>query len=200
VTALILAFLFAYLLGSIPFGLLVARLAKGIDIRQYGSRNIGATNVFRVVGKKWGITVFFLDVLKGYWAVQFPIIFLSKAGSPISIAFGILAIFGHSFPVWLGFRGGKGVATSLGVFLAIVPQPALLAFGAWGVVFALTRILSIASLAAAVFFPVILFLTYRHQELFPWIFPVSLLLAGFIFYTHRTNIQRLFRGEEKKLF
>ena len=191
----------AYLLGSIPFGLLVARSVKGIDVRQYGSGNIGATNIFRVVGKKWGILVFSLDALKGAAAVLLPS-FLFQASLPPSwqIGLGVTAILGHSFPVWLSFKGGKGVATSLGAFMAIVPGPALITFGLWVVVFFLSRILSVASLAAAAAFPLVLFLTVRQSEIFSWVFPVSLIVTAFIFFTHRANIRRLLQGEEKKLF
>lgn len=191
----------AYLIGTIPFGLLTARMVKGVDIRKYGSGNIGATNVFRVVGKKWGILVFVLDAVKGALAVLLPA-WMSGASSvsPWVIGWGVAAILGHSFPLWLGFKGGKGVATSLGVFLAIVPVPAIITFGLWTVVFLFSRILSVASLAAALLFPVILFATIRGTEIFRWVFPVSFLLAIFIVYTHRSNLRRLFDGEEKKLF
>lgn len=191
----------AYLLGSIPFGLLVARAVKGIDVRQYGSGNIGATNVFRVVGKKWGVCVFLLDALKGALAILWPVFILAETlPAPVKIALGVTAILGHSFPVWLRFKGGKGVATSLGVFLAIVPAPAGATFLFWMLVFFLTRILSVASLAAAVFFPLVLFFMIRGAEIFPWVFPVSFCLAAFIFFTHRANIRRLLKGEEKRLF
>ncbi len=191
----------AYFLGSIPFGLLVARAVKGIDVRQYGSCNIGATNVFRVVGKKWGIFVFSLDALKGAAAIFWPaLIFRQTLPAPELVVLGIAAILGHSFPIWLRFKGGKGVATSLGVFLAIAPGPAFTTFLLWVVVFSLTRILSVASLAGAVFFPLVLFLMIRGTEMFRWLFPVSFGLMGFIFFTHRANIRRLLSGEEKKLF
>jgi len=197
----ILFLLLAYLLGSIPFGLAIGYAVKGVDIRKSGSGNIGATNVFRVVGKKWGILVFFLDALKGFTAVQLPGFVSQTAVSPaLSTLLAVTAIVGHSFPIWLGFKGGKGIATSLGVFLALAPLPTLITFGLWGVVFASSRILSLASLVAAALFPVVLILTYRDHPLFDWIFPVSFLLGTFIFYTHRANIARLRRGEEKRLF
>lgn len=190
-----------YLLGSIPFGLFVARAVKGIDIRAHGSKNIGATNVFRVVGKKWGILVFLLDALKGSTAVFLPAILNpSLKETPWLLFAGIFSILGHSFSPWLSFKGGKGVATSLGVFLTAAPVPASLTFGLWILVFALTHIISVASLFAAAAFPAICFLTAREGFLFPYLFPVSLLLMGFIFYTHRANLQRILKGEEKRLF
>ncbi len=114
----------AYLAGSIPFGLLIGRWVGGVDLRRHGSGNIGATNVFRVVGKKWGLFALFLDALKGAFAVSIPpLIFALPRSVPLSLSLGIAAILGHSFPVWLKFKGGKGVATSLGVFMAIAPAP-----------------------------------------------------------------------------
>ena len=197
----ILFIFLAYFLGSIPFGLFVGRAVKGIDIREHGSKNIGATNVFRVVGKKWGIAVFVLDALKGSLAVLLPSILnpsLRETAWPLFA--GIFAILGHSFSPWLSFKGGKGVAASLGVFLTAAPLPAGLTFGLWILIFAASRIISVASLSAAAAFPVICFLTARGTFLFPYLFPVSLLLTAFIFYTHRANIGRLLRRDEKKLF
>lgn len=196
-----LFYLFAYLLGTIPFGLFVARLVQGIDIREHGSKNIGATNVFRVVGKKWGLLVFCLDALKGYAAVALPFRATQAEHSlGIALVLGIAVILGHTFPVWLKFKGGKGVATSLGVFLAASPVPAWLSFGLWILVFLITHIISIASLCAAMSFPLACFFVYRHHPELAYLLPVSLLLCFFIIFTHRANIQRLARGEEKRLF
>ena len=114
---IILALLMAYFFGSIPFGLWLGKWVKGIDIRELGSRNIGTTNVFRVVGKKWGVVVFLLDAFKGYAGVWTASAFSQEPlGSANSYLFAVAAILGHTFPVWLSFKGGKGVATSLGVF------------------------------------------------------------------------------------
>lgn len=192
----------AYFTGSIPTGLFITRIVKGINIREHGSQNIGATNVFRVVGKKWGILVFFLDALKGAFPVVLFPAFLDSSLRETSwpLGFGISAILGHTFSPWLSFKGGKGVATSLGVFLAAAPLPAALTFGLWILIFWGTHIISIASLSAALTFPLLCFLTVRHSAFFPTLFPVSLLLMVFIFYTHRANIGRLLRREEKKLF
>lgn len=190
----------AYFLGSIPFGLIIGRLVRGIDVRQHGSGNVGATNVFRVVGKKWGILVLFLDALKGYAAVAVPVWTNAQVAPPVLMLTGIVAILGHSFSIWLKLKGGKGVATSLGVFLGLAAYPTLLAFAVFILVFMVSRIISISSLSAAIVFPIILFCVYRFEALFIWLFPVSILLAVFIFYTHRANILRLMKGEEKKLF
>ncbi len=191
----------AYLLGSIPTGFLIAKKVRGIDIRTQGSQNIGATNVFRVVGKPWGILVFFLDALKGYLAVKLPgLLMASTIPMTFSLALGVVALFGHSFPIWLSFRGGKGVATSLGVFLAITLIPTLITFGLWILIFAVTRIISAASLAAAAAFPLIILFTASATEGFRGLLTTSVILTAFIFTTHRANIRRLLRGEEKKLF
>lgn len=192
--------LLAYLLGSIPFGVLVAKKVKGIDIRKFGSKNIGATNVFRVVGKKWGILVFLLDALKGYAAVQIPAWAGVSYPAFLLILLGMTAILGHTFPVWLSFQGGKGVAASFGVFLALTPLPAFSCFALFLFILFLGRILSLASLCAAGFFPLMIYFTYRNSPDFAWYEGVSLFLALFIFYTHRKNFRRLLRGEEKKLF
>ncbi len=189
----------AYLLGSIPFGLIICKTVKGVDPRSQGSKNIGATNVGRIAGKRWGVIVFLLDVVKGFVAVMLP--FWAGGASwtfPYVLALGIAVIAGHSFPVWLRFKGGKGVATSLGAFLAIAFLPALLAFGVWILVFFLSRTVSVASLVAVSAFPVIVFLLYSDHPDFRWLIGISAVLAGFIFWTHRTNIVRILRGEEKK--
>lgn len=194
--------LLAYFLGSIPFGLLAGWGVKKIDIRQYGSKNIGATNVFRVIGKRWGIVVLFLDALKGYAACALPI-FIGLQGKttvPFQLMLATAAIVGHTFPVWLKFKGGKGVATSLGVFLAIAWVPTLITFAIWILAFAISRIISISSLIAAIAFPCMIAWCYWSTSNLKFLLPISLILAIFIFYTHRANIQRLLQGAEKRLF
>ncbi len=190
----------AYLLGSIPFGLIAGFKIKGLDIREHGSKNIGATNVSRVVGKKWGITVLLLDALKGYVACILPAFFSPHPTLSFQLILGVCAILGHSFPVWLRFKGGKGVATSLGVFLAVATLPTLITFCLWILCFTLTHIISISSLVAALVFPAMIVWNYANTSELKFLLPISLLLALFIFYTHRANIQRLRQGTEKKLF
>lgn len=190
----------AYLIGSIPFGLIAGFRVKGLDIREHGSKNIGATNVFRVVGKKWGGVVLLLDVIKGYIACVLPSFLGQDPGLPLQLLLGISAILGHSFPVWLKFKGGKGVATSLGVFLAIAWIPTIITFGIWILCFVLTHIISISSLLAALVFPAMIAWRYAGTPALKFLLPISLILAAFIFYTHRANIQRLRQGTEKKLF
>jgi len=191
---------FAYLLGTIPFGLWTGHLVKHLDIRQHGSKNIGATNVFRVVGKKWGILVLFLDALKGWLACRLPGFLTGNSfGLEQELIFAVIAIAGHTFPIWLKFKGGKGVATSLGVFLAVAWQPTLSAFIFWIFIFSIFRIISVASLAAALIYPMMVFFFYRHHPGFIWLFGISFALSAFMFYTHRANMGRILRGEEKKI-
>jgi len=198
---IVLFFLAAYLLGSIPFGLMAGYFLKGIDIREHGSKNIGATNVFRTVGKKWGITVLFLDALKGWIACLLPHCFgIADLPTQITLLLGVAAILGHTFPVWLKFKGGKGVATSLGVFLAICWEATVATFGIWILALLITRIISMASIVAVLTFPVIVAFFYWGNPDVYWLLPISIFLGAFILYTHRSNISRLRQGIEKKIF
>src|SRR5688572_15249243 len=159
--------LIGFLLGSIPTGLLVGR-ARGVDIRAHGSKNIGATNAFRVLGARWGALVFALDMLKGLAAALAARMLAVEAAPPgpsdpshlltFALFGGVAAILGHVFTPWLRFRGGRGVATSLGVFLGIVPWPTLLAFLLWAVLFAFSKRVSVGSIGAAVAYPVLVWL------------------------------------------
>lgn len=190
----------AYLLGSVPFGLFAGLINK-IDIRHHGSKNIGATNVFRVIGKKWGILVLVLDAAKGYVACNLPVWLTQQTVSTEQmLLLALFAVLGHTFPVWLKFKGGKGVATSLGVFLAVAWQPTLSAFGFWIIIFSTFRIISVASLAAGIAFPILVYFFENDRPGFIYLFILSVILMFFMFYTHRANIVRLKRGEEKKLF
>jgi len=194
--------LVAYLLGSIPTGYLVAR-AKGIDIRTVGSRNIGATNVFRVVGKPQGILVFLVDALKGYTAskyvAQFGVqFFVSSSTLSVQESFpvfaGFAAVLGHNYTCWLGFKGGKGMATSAGVLLALFPNALLAVFGIWLAVFALSRFVSLASIAAAFWLPVFVgYFDYSDQRIL-----IALILAALAICKHKSNIERLIAGTEHR--
>ena len=186
----------AYLLGSIPFGLVIAR-ARGIDIREVGSGNIGATNVARGLGKKLGAFVLVLDALKGaapMLAARW--LDIGATADPYFItAIGITAIAGHCFPVWLRFRGGKGVATSLGVFLTADPLVAGVGVAIFAVMYLLFRIASVGSITAAVSFPVLLRVLDRADELVL----LGLLGALLVLFTHRGNISRLLSHNENKV-
>jgi glycerol-3-phosphate acyltransferase PlsY len=191
----------AYLLGSIPTGYLVAR-AKGVDIRNVGSGNIGAANVFRMLGKPAGILVLVADGLKGFaacsWLADFVIQLFAVAPEQIEylrIVAGICAVLGHNFTCWLKFKGGKGIATSAGVYFALAPLAAGIALGAWVVVFALGRYVSVASIAAAVALPTAVWLT--KDSLFLGMVTTALGLLAI--YKHKGNIQRLLNGTERRV-
>ena len=185
----------AYLAGSIPSAYIAGRL-HGVDLRTVGSGNLGATNVVRTLGKKVGIPVYIVDTLKGL----LPVLLLPAAtGQPIQglwhIAFGLAAILGHVKPVFLLFRGGgKGVATAGGVFLGLATVPTLIAFAVFALVLKLSGYVSLGSLTAAATLPVAIALRTGITPVF-W---VSVVVAAFVFWTHRANIGRLRRGEEHR--
>ena len=194
-----------YFLGSIPTGYLVAR-ARGVDIRKTGSGNIGATNAFRVLGPAAGATVLLIDAAKGalacWLAGRLPGWlpggegFSPEAGAGgYRMAAGIAAILGHNYTCWLRFKGGKGIATSAGVFLALAPWAILTALGVWGVALALTRYVSVASIAAAAALPVAVWATGGGGTLTG----ISVLLAALAIYKHRSNLRRLRDGTEARL-
>jgi glycerol-3-phosphate acyltransferase PlsY len=191
----------AYLLGSIPTGYLVAR-ARGIDIRTVGSGNIGAANVFRMLGKPAGIFVLVADGLKGFaasaWLADFMIrsfAVVPEQTEDLRIVAGICAVLGHNFTCWLKFRGGKGIATSAGVYFALAPLAAGIALGAWVVVFALGRYVSVASIAAAVALPAAVWFT--KDSLFLGMVTTALGLLAI--FKHKSNIQRLLNGTERRV-
>ncbi|MDQ2866963.1 MAG: glycerol-3-phosphate 1-O-acyltransferase PlsY [Verrucomicrobiota bacterium] len=190
----------AYLLGSIPAGLIVGK-TRGIDIRQHGSGNIGATNITRVLGKKWGYLVFAADALKGLSAVLIGECLAQRFHQWVALA-GVLAaisvVIGHSAPVWLKFRGGKGVATAAGACLGLVPVATLVAFVAWCIIFFASRYVSLASIIAAAVLPMSArFLPFGHRA-DPLVFGFLLLIATLVIFRHWTNIGRLFKGTETR--
>lgn len=191
----------SYFAGAIPFGFLIAR-ARGVDIRTVGSGNIGATNVFRSVGKPWGIATFILDALKGYLpAAILPGLCGVGAGDLASpelarLAGGAAAILGHSFPIFLGFRGGKGVATGAGALMGIAPVAGLMGLATWAVVFFASRYVSLASITAAVAVSVSAWVWHHSANL---TVPSALtLLAALVVYRHKDNIRRLLAGTEHR--
>ena len=194
----------SYLLGSIPFGYLAGRLV-GIDIRQAGSGNVGATNVVRVLGKGYGYPVFALDVLKGFAAGKIAML-MAPGGPPewnSPEMFGILAavssVLGHLYPPWLKFRGGKGVATSAGALLALTPVATLIGAAIWIIVFWLTRYVSLASITAAIVLPiVILVVSSRDQNKGKLLVYASACVAVVVIWRHRSNVSRLMRGAEPR--
>ena len=181
--------LVGFLLGSIPWGLWIAR-ARGVDLRGVGSGNIGATNAIRALGRKWGGLVFLLDTAKGAAAA------LLSTHVPTQLAAGAAAILGHVFSPWARFKGGRGVATSLGVFLAILPIPALLAFGVWILVFLVSRRVSVGSLAAAIAYPFLVAWKGPHDSYRTAYIIAGALVALLVVIRHLPNIRRIISGTE----
>ena len=202
----------SYLIGSISFALVIAKV-QGIDLREIGSGNLGATNLARACGKKWAYLCFLLDVLKGFvpsFAAKFFI--LSDSATPATLALwlavGVAAIFGHIFPFYLKFKGGKGVATSFGVVLGMWPYyaiPGLIVFVLWAIIVLIWRYISLGSVVAAAVFPVIMIVmtailkNWRFDILWPLIVAAAI-LCSLVIILHRANIKRLLAGTEHKIF
>ncbi|MFL6520996.1 MAG: glycerol-3-phosphate 1-O-acyltransferase PlsY [Chthoniobacterales bacterium] len=193
-----------YLLGSFPAGYFAGRLA-GVDIRAVGSGNIGATNVLRVLGKGWGYPVFLIDAFKGFAAVRLAFLFVTyyPDAKPYTEYFAILAammsVAGHSFPVWLRFKGGKGVATSAGAVIGLMPLAVPLVFLVWIVVFETTRYVSLASIIAAIALPITVSLLARWKFVDTWAliyFSIAVMLL--VLWRHRSNCSRLLNGTEQR--
>ena len=191
-------FAIAYLLGSIPFGLILAKLFGGTDVRKAGSGNIGATNVARVAGPLAGVLTLLLDAAKGYAAVGVA----SRAthgGTNAVVLAGLFALLGHCFPIWLKFRGGKGVATAAGLFLALCPWALAAALLVFALVVSVSRLVSLASLASAASLPLLVYLLWTPHFVPPAIVTFgSLAMSAVVIWQHRGNIGRLARGEEPK--
>jgi len=198
----VLAVVLAYLLGSIPAAVWIGKWFHNIDVREHGSGNAGTTNTIRVLGWATGIPVLIIDIAKGWLAAMLPVFFhLAESGSAdltnLQLASGIIAIIGHIFPVLAGFRGGKGVATVFGVFLALQPLLTICCMGVFLTVLLITGIVSVSSMSAGITFPVFLFLFFDTQSILFKIFAVLVGIA--LVVTHRENIRRIWRGEETKL-
>lgn len=189
---IVLVSLVGYLLGSVSFAVIVSR-RQGVDIFNEGSGNPGATNVKRVLGSKWGNLVFALDALKGLLAAGWPILLLGELR--LGVIGLIAAILGHSFSLFLKFRGGKGVATTMGGLLAIMPQTLFLGLIAWVVVFYTTKFVALASIFFALSLPVSAFYIYGQTD--PR-FTLSILLCILISFRHRSNMKRLLQGKENR--
>jgi len=201
-TEILLFILLAYLTGAFPSAVWVGKTFYKIDVREFGSGNAGATNTFRVLGKKAGIPVLFMDIFKGWLAVNY-LNFLSEIPSAIEsqfeiqLVFGIAAVIGHLFPVYTGFRGGKGIATMMGLLIGLHPLAAVCSFGVFVVVFLYSKYVSLGSVLASLAFPIIVILFFNSTNsslnLFAIFVPILSLL------THQKNIERLLRGEETKV-
>ena len=197
-----LTVILAYLLGSIPSAVWIGKRFHNIDVREHGSGNAGSTNTIRVLGWATGIPVLLIDLVKGWLAAMLPVFFhLANHGSALlvnlQIIVGIIAIIGHIFPLFAGFRGGKGVATVFGVFLALQPLLTICCMGAFLVVLLLSGIVSVSSMVAGIAFPVLLFQFLDTPSVLFKQFSIIISIA--LVVTHRKNIGRIWRGEESKL-
>jgi acyl phosphate:glycerol-3-phosphate acyltransferase len=197
VTTLLLV-LGGYLLGSIPFGLIFAKLLGGKDVREHGSGNIGATNVSRVAGPVAGVLTLLFDAGKGAAAIWLAARFTEHSANAMMIA-GIAALLGHCFPIWLGFKGGKGVATALGAFLVLCPLAALAGTFLFLLVVAFWRYVSLGSLTAAAAMPLLVYFLWAPGHAPPLVITLgTLFVAVLLFYKHDANLQRLVDGTEPK--
>ncbi|KXK42146.1 MAG: Glycerol-3-phosphate acyltransferase [Bacteroidetes bacterium OLB11] len=198
----IILIILAYLLGSIPSAVWISKYFFDIDIRDYGSGNAGATNTFRVLGKKAGSFVFAIDMLKGFLAVDLAY-FISRyqmdsmALTNFQVTLGLAAVIGHIFPIWANFKGGKGIATLFGMILAIQPIVAVCLIIVFMLMLLVTRYVSLSSIAASIAFPVMIFFIFREPELMYRIF--ALACAILVILTHHKNINRLLNGSENKI-
>lgn len=199
----VLAIVLAYLIGSVPSAIWVSKWFFGVDVRDYGSKNAGATNTFRVIGKRAGFPVLFFDILKGWAAVKgFSYLFSSyEIGSNqyvnLQLAIGMAAVFGHVFPIYARFKGGKGVATLLGIILAINFPAASVSFIIFLFTFLISQYVSLGAIMAAFFFPFITIFVFKAQT--PSLIYFSIVLSIMVILTHRKNIERLLKNEESKM-
>jgi glycerol-3-phosphate acyltransferase PlsY len=191
----------AYLLGSIPTAVWIGKAFYGIDVREFGSGNAGATNTFRVLGKKAGYPVLFIDILKGSAAVALafigPIAYTSPDFRNLELGLGVAVLLGHIFPIFAGFRGGKGVATILGVVMCILPLTCCVGMIVFFVVLLATRFVSLSSMMAGLAFPFILHFMMHNDEKILTVFSIT--VAILLIITHRKNIVRLFKKQESKI-
>ena len=198
----IILIILAYLIGSIPTAVWISKSVFGIDIRDYGSGNAGATNTFRILGSKWGSLVMLVDVTKGIIATSLYIFipyYLTNelARTNFMIALGMMAILGHIFPIFANFKGGKGVATLLGMALAIQPMVALICCGVFLITLISTRFVSLSSMLAGVAFMVLILFIFNERETVYRLF--AIIVALMVVITHQKNISRLFKGTENKV-
>jgi len=196
------ALIFAYLLGSFPSAVWLGKIFYKVDVREFGSGNAGATNTFRVLGKRAGIPVLILDILKGWVAVNMTYYLVDDLPGTepfvnMQIVLGIAALFGHIFPVFAGFRGGKGIATLLGIMLAIQPGASAIAIFVFLAVFLISGYVSLSSMLAGFSFPFIIMVLY-NTSVVPSLLIFSFLIAILILITHQKNIERLIKRQESK--
>lgn len=190
----IIMLILCYFAGAIPSGVWIGKIFKGIDVRDYGSKNSGATNCYRVMGAKLGIAVLAVDILKGF----LPMLIASKyvTGPFQTVFLGMVIILAHTYSCFINFKGGKGVATSLGVFLFLAPYVILVLILVFFTVFAMFRYVSLASIISAGALPILVFIMDKSNNIY--LFVLSLIIGIFVIYRHKTNIERLYRGTETK--
>jgi glycerol-3-phosphate acyltransferase PlsY len=198
----VLALVFAYLIGSIPTSVWLGKYYHGIDIREHGSGNAGATNTFRIFGKKLGITVLIVDILKGWIAVKLFYVLYESGQSVdelfnLKIRLGICALLGHVFPIYVGFKGGKGVATLLGIILAINHEAALMSIGVFVITLVLSGYVSLSSIIAGIFFPVVVMVISKTSQ--PAMVVFALMITIAVVITHQKNIERLLSRKESRV-
>lgn len=198
----ILALVFAYLIGSIPTAVWLGKFYHGIDIREHGSGNAGATNTFRIFGKKLGIIVLIVDILKGWIAVKLFYVLYESGQSVdelfnLKIRLGICALLGHVFPIYVGFKGGKGVATLLGIILALNHEAALMSIGVFLLIFVISGYVSLSSIVAGLFFPVVVMVISKTSQ--PAMVVFALMISVAVIITHQKNIERLLSKKENKV-
>ena len=187
-----------YFFGSFPSGFLAGKIVKGIDIRSLGSGSTGATNVLRHIGKRAAITVFLIDVLKGVLPILLARNFFELDDS-WQVVVGLSTLIGHIWPVWLNWRGGKAVATGLGIFLGLSWQVGLATLGIFILMITLFRIVSLASVSASLALPLIMFLSFKNVDISLPFLTISLLSMALVIWRHRENILRLIKGKEPKI-
>jgi acyl phosphate:glycerol-3-phosphate acyltransferase len=192
----------AYLLGSLPSAVWAGRWLFGIDLREHGSGNAGATNAFRVLGKKTALGVLFVDILKGMAAIGLSLFVVdmfyeAEWYKVYQYGLGLAALLGHVFPIFAGFRGGKGIATLTGVVIMLFPGSVLICLAVFLVVFSITRYVSLGSITASIVFPVVVIFFSNHPLFAEIVF--SVVVAVFVLLTHRKNIKRLIHGNEHKI-
>ena len=189
--------IFGYLFGSFPSGYLAGRITKGIDIRSLGSGSTGATNVLRHIGKRAAISVFILDVLKGVISILIAKFFLLNDSWQVAV--GLSTLVGHIWPIWLNWRGGKAVATGLGIFLGLTWQVGLVTLGIFILMITLFRIVSLASVSAALALPLIMFLSFKSTSISLPFLVISLIAMTLVIWRHRDNILRIIKGKEPRI-
>lgn len=189
-----LLILASYLIGAFPSSFVVGKLTRGIDLREHGSKNLGATNAFRVLGWRAAIPVFVIDIMKGFLPTAFFPAWDESAAPEWALAYGAAAIIGHVFSIYVGFKGGKGVATGAGVFLALAPVAIAVSTALWITVLFLTGYVSLASIISALSVPITVLLLQGVGTTLA----LALAIALFVVYAHRANIRRLLRGEEHR--